>query len=98
MMYPIGLPLTQNGPVSCQSFQERSLQCRITWLRTIGEAILASCAANRPATHSMPSHHEEAKYHHRDHDDGEYPPKTKTISEPCTWKHTGHLLFLFWAD
>jgi hypothetical protein len=50
--------------------------------------MLTSSAATHPATHSVPSHHEEAKYHHRDHDDGEYPPKTET-KKPCTWKHMG---------
>ncbi len=94
MMHPKVFLLTQKGPVPYQSFAKRSLRCGITLLRTIGEAILASCAATRPATHSVPSHHEETKYHHPDHDDGEDPPETKTISKPSAWKHMGLPPFL----
>jgi hypothetical protein len=56
--------------------------------------MLTSAAAPDPATHSVPSHHEEAKYHHPDHNDGEYPPKAKT-KKPCTWKHMGFTSFRF---
>ena len=79
------LSLAQNGPVSCEIVP-------LSGLRTIAGAILTSCAATRPATHSVPSHHEEAKYHHRDHNDGEYPPKTKT-KKPCILKHVGFTSF-----
>ncbi len=47
-------------------------------------------AATHEATHSMPSHHEEAKYHHRNHDDGEYRPEPK--SKAYTWEHISYLL------
>jgi len=33
----------------------------------------------------VPSHHEKAKHERHDHDDGEYPPKTK--SKPDAWIH-----------
>jgi hypothetical protein len=51
----------------------------------ITKALLTSSAATPPPTPSMPSHHEETKYDHRNHEEGEDPPKT--IPKPCTWKH-----------
>jgi hypothetical protein len=37
-----------------------------------------------------PSHHEEAKRHHGDHDGREYPPKA--VTKTCAGKHVYHLL------
>ncbi len=89
-------PKTAQFPATFSKKDHFNIESR--GLGIIARAVLASSAATHPATHSMPSHDEETKYHHRDHDEGEYPPKAKTISKPCTWKHTVHLLFLFWAD
>ena len=72
------------------SFEVALFPCRII-LITGGK--FGPRKTTRPTTHPVHSpHHEETKYDHHDHDDGDYPPKT--ISKPYAWKHMGSPSFV----
>jgi hypothetical protein len=81
-------------PRAREAFEEFKARTRSS-LRRLGglsspltRAMLTSSAAAYPATHSVSPHHEEAKKHHRYHDEGEDPPETGP-SKPSTCKHMG---------
>ena len=91
----IGLPAASGqrrkgiGGLTNYMARTRSSRRRLGGLsRRLARALLASSAAACPATHSVSSHHEEARKHHRYHDEGEDPPETGP-GKPSACKHTG---------